>query len=66
MRTKKARGKKLGTVTMTEAEVIQACCEFATRKGYKLAPISYLKIRSNTWGQPKKPHSISVVMELEP
>lgn len=65
MRTKKRRGNKPGTVTLTEGEVIQACCEYAERKGFKLAPLSYLRIVSNTFGRPRKSHSIAVVMELK-
>jgi hypothetical protein len=58
MRTRKSRGKKPAVVTLTEAEIMQACAQFAERKGFKLAPMSYLKVFRG------KRSKVEVVLEL--
>ena len=45
MRFKKATKKKeKSKVTLTENEIIEACCEFIKNKGHKPASICWLKL----------------------
>lgn len=60
MRTKKRRGKQPPTVTLTEAEIVQACSKYVEDKGFKLSPMSYMKIFTGS-----KRSKVEVVMELQ-
>ena len=62
MRTKKRRGKQPPTVTLTEAEIVQACSKYVEDKGFKLSPMSYMKIFTGRTGKRSK---VEVVMELQ-
>lgn len=42
MRTKKSRGKKRATVTLTESEIVAACRQYLESKGFVLGNTCYV------------------------
>lgn len=44
MRFRKARGKNKAVVTMTQSEVVDACCKYLADQGVVMGDICWLKI----------------------
>jgi len=63
MRTRKAKGKKPGIVTLTEGDILHICHEYLRQQGYDIGQRMVMKIPLKS--EDKRRQKLEIMFEME-